>query len=109
MNPHITSDQRVLLQRARGTYLPTIRLRRLTKHSAHAQLRLFMLAVIGRGNPYARVIFGKGISSAGYPVLKPMVIDWCDQAAHIIAIAPEIDDDDGNFGSLIVELRSSKF
>jgi DNA-nicking Smr family endonuclease len=106
-DPKLTPAQRELLSRATGRYLPTLHLRRLSRASALLQLRTFVLAFRTRGHRHVRIVCGKGISSAAEPVLKPEVLRWCDTSGSVLGFAPELDPD-GDFGSLILELRSPR-
>ena len=58
-----------------------------------------------RSQRYLRVITGKGVQSAGEPVLKRALVIWC--MSHDIPWAPELLSD-GSFGSFVIHvLRAS--
>ena len=64
-----------------------------------------------RGDRWCRVITGKGVESAGEPVLKRVVLEWCvarpprpSGVAHVRAWAPELDVH-GEWGALVLRLR----
>lgn len=74
--------------------LPVINLRGMSQSTALHALE----NGIG-GRQYLRVITGKGLQSAGEPVLKKALVVWC--LSHGVGWAPELYSD-GTFGSFVI-------
>ncbi len=107
--PALQPEDRDLLQRASGRPLHSCTLRHMTRGPAETTLDAFLRACRRRGLRYCRVIPGKGIESRATPVLKPLVLRVCRRPDQrdVLAWAPELDTH-GEWGSLIIELRSPK-
>lgn len=107
--PTLTGAQRDILRRARKqTLVPTLNLRHNLKYEALQRLHVFVLKEQQNHTRFVRVITGKGKQSKeGMPVIKPMVIEWCELEpgrSLVLGYAPETDQT-GNYGVLILELR----
>ncbi len=74
--------------------MPEVNLRRMSESVALSALETGV-----RGRSYVRVITGKGLASAGEPVLKRALVVWC--LSHQVAWAPELFSD-GSFGSFVL-------
>ena len=109
--PELSAVQLELLRQVPRTSLPELNLRYLDRHAALRHLELFVDLCRARGDRWCRVITGKGIESAGEPVLKRVVLEWCvarpprpSGVEKVRAWAPELDSY-GEWGALIVRLR----
>lgn len=109
--PELSAAQLELLRQMPRASLPELNLRHLDRHAALRHLELFVDLCRARGDRWCRVITGKGIESAGEPVLKRVVLEWCvarpprpSGAEKVRAWAPELDSY-GEWGALIVRLR----
>ncbi|MEE9385892.1 MAG: Smr/MutS family protein [Nannocystaceae bacterium] len=98
-------DRRRLGAALRAPQLPQLNLRRLAYPAALTQLARFVALCREQGCSLLRVIPGKGINSPGEPVIKPAVEDWCRARLDdlVAGWSPEYDED-GSYGSIIVEL-----
>ena len=81
-------------------FLPELNLRGMSESVALHALENGL-----RGRAYARVITGKGLQSAGEPVLKQALVVWC--LSHGVQWAPELFSD-GSFGSFVVHQVKKK-
>lgn len=107
--PTLNGTQRDLLRRARRqTIVPTLNLRHELKYEALKSLHAFVLKEQHSGTRFVRVVTGKGKQSKeGMPVIKPMVIEWCELepgSSLVLGFAPETDQS-GNYGVIMLELR----
>lgn len=106
--PVLTGSQRDLLRRARKqSFVPTLNLRHQRRAEAVQELAAFVLKKQHQGVRFVRVVTGKGKQSEDLPVLKPMVLEWCEMepgSQWVRAYAPETDRS-GNFGVVVLELR----
>ncbi len=117
--PRLPDDHAELVeQAARARGIPRLSLRRLNRGPALAQLRAFVLWARTEEYRIVRVVTGKGVGSKGDPVIRPAVLEWVatEGAEAVIRWAPEPDrgrhaavlDPEGDFGVLLLELRSRK-
>lgn len=108
ISPSLNFEQKKLIKRVQKLpYVPEVNLRLLTKKDALRQLEDFVEEHRQQGQQYVRVVTGKGIHSAGDPVIKPAVLEWCEQQralARLKAFTPA-PDFTGNYGVLILELK----
>ena len=108
--PRLTGEQRDRLRRSRkGPTMSVLNIRRLKRREAMAEVEAFVAGARADGDRFVRVVTGKGKQSAGDPVLKPAVINWCHGpgSSWVAGWAPETDRS-GQFGSLVLELRRTK-
>ena len=103
--PTLTRDQLRLLEESaraaeRAPLLAT-NLRGMTRDPALAALKVAVEQAHAKGNPYIRVITGKGLQSVGEPVLKITLVEWC--TAMSLRYAPELLPD-GSFGAFVVHV-----
>lgn len=112
--PVLNSDQRKLLKAAQ-TYarnegpLQEITIRGARREVALRQLELMAMQASVTGVRFVRVITGKGLGSAGEPVLKIALVEWClGHGADLVrGYAPEIQPD-GDFGTFILHIRRQR-
>ncbi len=108
ISPSLNFEQKKIIKRVQKLpYVPEVNLRLLTKKDALRQLEDFVEEHRQQGQQYVRVVTGKGIHSAGDPVIKPAVMEWCEQQralARLKAFTPA-PDFTGNYGVLILELK----
>ena len=109
LDESMTASQKQLLHdvrryEARYGILPTLRLRGMPLHAALARLDEFIAASVSDRRPYALVICGKGLGSAGEPVIKNNAVDILRSDRRIIEYVPVINAD-GDFGSIYVSFR----
>lgn len=106
--PELTAAQQQLLTRARRRALATLNLRRLDRVTALRHLELFVHACQGRRLGCCRIITGKGIGSAGEPVIKRAVLEWCRGPGRkqVLEWAPELDPH-REWGVLVMRLSSA--
>jgi DNA-nicking Smr family endonuclease len=101
----LTADQSRVLEDARAALrqarLREINVRQLTREVALAKLEANVATCQDEGIRYMRVITGKGTHSAGEPVLKRALVEWCVTQGAVYA--PEILPD-GTFGSFLLRL-----
>lgn len=110
--PELDEAGRRLLRRARRIRdLSELDLHGFDRRRALRHLELFVGLCRGRGDRYCRVITGKGVSSVDAPVLKQVVVRWCEASpprpsgrAWVSAWTPE-PDQYGEWGALILQLR----
>ncbi len=103
---------------ARAPRVPRLSLRRLNRGPALAQLRAFVTWARATRVRIVRVVTGKGVGSKGDPVIRPAVLEWVatEGAEAVIRWAPEPDrgrhpgvlDPEGDYGVLLLELRSPR-
>lgn len=106
---HLSDPQKRLLKRFQGLSsqeITELYLRGLSH--AHAQKRLIDCITLMRRTHrrYLRVITGKGIGSAGAPVLRRQIISWCILQAHQQRLqwSPE-PDSNHEYGAILVDLQ----
>lgn len=89
---------------ARQNRIPEINLRGDTREQAIERLDTFVPNCHRRGDPFVRIICGRGKNSAGDPIIKPAVLDWIESAGKEIVkgFAPEVQPS-GDYGSLVIE------
>ena len=112
--PPLDNSQRALLERHRrygaSSSVPEIHLRGDDRAEAIDRLATFVEGHHRRGKvSFVRVIHGRGLRSQDEPVLKPSVLGWLEGAGsqYIRGYVPERLAS-GDYGSLVVELRSKK-
>jgi DNA-nicking Smr family endonuclease len=107
--PQLSPAQQRLLARSRRHALATVNLRHLDRATALRHLELFVHACQARRVRWCRVMTGKGIDSAGEPVLKRAVLEWCrgPGRTYVREWAPQLDPH-GEWGVLIVRLSSGR-
>ena len=112
--PELSAAQAELLRRASKTRLAELNLRHLDREAALRHLELFVRVCEVEGATSCRVITGKGVFSAGEPVLKRVVLEWCvarpprpSGRGRVLAWAPELDQH-GEWGAMILQLRRSR-
>lgn len=98
--------QRDVLARARHHSVPTLTIRGQRREPAIAAVAAFVGLHRAAGRRYVRVVTGKGLGSAGDPVLKLALDEWCRGAGEpeVSAWAPERDRD-GDYGAVVLRLR----
>lgn len=117
--PKLPARHAELVERAaRAVRVPRLSLRRLHRGPALAQLRAFVTWARASQVRIVRVVTGKGVGSKGDPVIRPAVLEWVatEGAEAVVRWAPEPDrgrhpgvlDPEGDFGVLLLELRSSR-
>jgi DNA-nicking Smr family endonuclease len=108
-HPQLSATQQHLLARASRRALATLNLRHLDRSTALRHLELFVRACQARRSTWCRVITGKGIGSAGEPVLKRAVLEWCRGSGRtqVLEWAPQLDPH-GEWGVLVVRLSSAR-
>lgn len=106
--PTLTVAQRKLLKRAKKSgRVPELNLRHYRKHEAMTMLHDFVRAQQVHRTRFVRIITGKGKRSKEKVVIKPAVLEWCEEpqnAAMLIEYAPA-PDESGNYGVVVLELR----
>ena len=112
--PQLSRAQHELLCAAASVELLELNLRHRDRHDGLRELEFFVRLCRARGDRWCRVITGKGIESAGEPVLKRMVLEWCvarpprpSGIEQVLGWAPEIDQY-GEWGALILRLRATR-
>jgi DNA-nicking Smr family endonuclease len=107
--PELRPAQQQLLARSLGRALATVNLRHLDRMTALRHLELFVQACQGRRVTLCRVITGKGIGSAGEPVLKRAVLEWCRGPGrrYVLEWAPQLDQH-AEWGVVVVRLSSAR-
>lgn len=110
--PQLSREQHALLCAAARVELLELNLRHRDRRRGLRELQFFVELCRARGDRWCRVITGKGIESAGEPVLKRMVLEWCvarpprpSGTEQVLGWAPEIDQY-GEWGALILRLRA---
>lgn len=100
------SERRLIVAARRRSPLPTLRIRGLRRQAALVALEDFISLQQAAGRRYVRVITGKGIGSPGEPVLKRLLVVWCDgEGARLVReLAPEREAS-LEFGGFILALR----
>lgn len=117
--PRLPAGHAELVERAaRAVRVPRLSLRRLNRGPALAQLRAFVTWARASQVRIVRVVTGKGVGSKGDPVIRPAVLEWVatEGAEAVVRWAPEPDrgrhpgvlDPEGDFGVLLLELRSPR-
>ncbi|MBO4351825.1 MAG: Smr/MutS family protein [Proteobacteria bacterium] len=111
INEAMTTAQKQLLKdvkryESRYGMVITLKLRGLTLNAAISRLDDFMSACIREHKPYALVICGKGLGSAGEPVIKNAAIDMFRSDKRVTEYAPLLNSD-GDFGSIYIALKKS--
>lgn len=103
--PTLGGGQRQLLRKSRRASMRVLNIRHLRKHEAMREVEAFVRAERVQRSEFVRIITGKGKQSVGNPVLKPAVIDWCENEAIglVKGWAPETDRS-GNYGSVVLHL-----
>lgn len=105
----LSADQSRLLDEARAALrqarLREINVRQLTREVALQKLEANVASCQQEEIRHMRVITGKGNQSAGEPVLKRALVEWC--LAREVVYAPEILPD-GTFGSFVLRLPKAK-
>lgn len=98
--------QRDVLARARHHSVPTLTIRGQRREPAIAAVAAFVGLHRAAGRRYVRVVTGKGLGSAGDPVLKLALDEWCRGPGEpeVSAWAPERDRD-GDYGAVVLRLR----
>jgi DNA-nicking Smr family endonuclease len=106
--PQLSAAQQRLLARASRRALATLNLRHLDRSTALRHLELFVRACQARRLGWCRIITGKGIGSAGEPVLKRAVLEWCrgPGRTRVLEWAPQLDPH-GEWGVVVVRLSSA--
>lgn len=109
MDDAMTASQKQLLHdikryESRYGIVITLKLRGMTLNAALSRLDDFISACIRDKKPYALIICGKGLGSAGEPVIKNNTIDILRSDKRIIEYAPVLNAD-GDFGSIYISLR----
>lgn len=102
-------QQKFLRQADRQHMLPELNLRRYTQQEALKRAVNACKSWRKAGVVVARIITGKGKRSQQFPVVKLAVLNWLDGPEGLALVrlwAPEVTSD-GNFGSLILELRGT--
>ena len=109
MEDAMTASQKQLLHdvkryEARYGIVITLKLRGMTLNAAMARLDEFISACVRDKKAYALIICGKGLGSAGEPVIKNNTIDRLRSDKRIVEYAPVLNSD-GDFGSVYISLR----
>lgn len=106
--PTLSKAQRKLLKRAKKYgHVPEVNLRLLRKYEALQKLEKFVRSQQVLGTRFVRVITGKGKRSKDGAVIKPAVLQWCEEVANtpmVLAYSPS-PDESGNYGVVVLELR----
>ncbi len=108
--PTLTAAQRERLRRSRrARELPVMNVRMERRTAALTRIEAFVIATRASNLRFCRVITGKGKRSAGEPVLKRALIEWCESTGrqHVVGWAPETDRS-GRYGSIMLELQRRK-
>ena len=105
----MTASQKQLLHdvnrfEARYGIVITLKLRGMTLNAAMARLDDFIAACVREKRQYALIICGKGLGSAGEPVIKNGTLEALRSDNRIIEYAPVINAD-GDFGSIYISIR----
>lgn len=107
----MTTSQKQLLKdvkryESRYGMVITLKLRGLTLNAAVSRLDEFLTACIHERKPYALIVCGKGLGSAGEPVIKNTAIDMFRSDKRVTEYAPVLNSD-GDFGSIYISLKKS--
>ncbi len=103
----LSAEERRILEAAkRAEWLPTLRIRGLSRARALVDLADFVSLHQAGGRSYVRVITGKGVGSRREPVLKHALVAWCaDEGHHLVrGIAPDREVS-LEFGAFVLALR----
>jgi hypothetical protein len=103
--PTLSREQIRLIEDARRWEKKHRALHELNLRGMSETVALHAVEVGLRGRTYVRVITGKGLQSAGEPVLKRALVVWC--LSHQVAWAPELFSD-GSFGSFVIRQSKKK-
>lgn len=109
----LETSQRKLLKShakyARKNRVPEVNLRGDTREQAIERLDVFVPNCHRRGDPFVRIICGRGKNSKGDPIIKPAVLDWIESAGKTMVkgFAPEVQSS-GDYGSIIIEFDQPK-
>ena len=88
----LRAEERQIIDGAgRCSWVPTLRIRGLSRARALVDLADFVTLHQAAGRPYVRVITGKGVGSRREPVLKHALVSWCagEGVGLVRGIAPE--------------------
>ncbi len=108
----ITASQKQLLHdvkryESRYGMVITLKLRGMTLNAAMARTDDFIAACLRDSRPYALIICGKGLGSAGEPVIKNNIINMLRSDKRITEYAPVLNSD-GDFGSVYVSFKRNQ-
>lgn len=109
MDDAMTASQKQLLRdvrryESRYGIVITLKLRGMTLNAAMSRLDEFIASCIHEKKAYALVICGKGLGSAGEPVIKNRTIEYLRSDKRVIEYAPVLNND-GDFGSIYLSFR----
>lgn len=90
--------------RRSGEPPPQIHLRRLTAEEALAKLEQRLALHRRRGERRVLVVHGRGLRSAGAPVIAPLVREWLRDHPELVAAWEPAPPDWGGEGALVVTL-----
>lgn len=110
-SPILTSEERDRLRRFQRSKsgMSELYLRGLTREEAQFVLEEGVFNNQNKAMRWLRVITGRGYNSPKQPVLKEMLFEWLQSksAINIVGFARELQGD-GDFGSVLLELKNLK-
>ena len=109
MDDAMTASQKQLLRdvrryESRYGIVITLKLRGMTLNAAMSRLDEFITSCIHEKKAYALVVCGKGLGSAGEPVIKNRTIEFLRSDKRVVEYAPVLNTD-GDFGSVYLSFR----
>ncbi len=109
MDDAMTASQKQLLRdvrryESRYGIVITLKLRGMTLNAAMSRLDEFITSCIHEKKAYALVVCGKGLGSAGEPVIKNRTVEYLRSDKRVIEYAPVLNND-GDFGSIYLSFR----